>query len=113
MWLPLWWCGRSRAARCGRSCARRVPEMMPTTVSNRRRRPGKVAAKVLRVVRERRRLLAIKAELEADYQAELAELQRIHARRVAQIELRDVDHGLNPQPLRDDGYPPDSSGGTR
>ena len=83
---------------------------MPTTVSNRRRRPGKVAAKV---VRERRRLLAIKAELEADYQAELAELQRIHARRVAQIELRDVDHGLNPQPLRDDGYPPDSSGGTR
>ena len=75
-------------------------------VRSRRRRPGKVAAKVLRVVRERRRLLALKADLETAYQAELAELQRVHARHVARIEaqLRDLDRGLMPQPLREDDF---------
>ena len=79
--------------------------MMPTTTSNRRRRrPGKVAAKILRVVRERRRLLAIKAEIEAAYEAELAELHRVYVQHVAQIDaqLRDIDHGLAPQPPRDE-----------
>ena len=79
--------------------------MMPTTTRNRRRRrPGKVAAKILRVVRERRRLLAIRAEIEADYQAELAELHRVYVQHVAQIDaqLRDIDHGLAPQPPRDE-----------
>ena len=79
--------------------------MMPTTTRNRRRRrPGKVAAKILRVVRERRRLLAIKAEIEAAYEAELAELHRVYVQHVAQIDaqLRDIDHGLAPQPPRDE-----------
>ena len=79
---------------------------MPRTVRSRRRRPDKVAAKtkMLRVVRERRRLLALKADLETAYHAELAELQRVHARHVARIEaqLHDLDRGLMPQPLRED-----------
>ena len=79
---------------------------MPTTTRNRRRRrrSGKVAAKILRVVRERRRLLAIRAEIEAAYQAELAELHRVYVQHVGQIDaqLRDIDHGLAPQPPRDD-----------
>ena len=79
---------------------------MPTTTRNRRRRrrPGKVAAKILRVVRERRRLLAIRAQIEAAYQAELAELHRVYVQHVGQIDaqLRDIDHGLAPQPPRDD-----------
>ena len=70
----------------------------------RRRRPGKVAADMVRVVRERRRLLAIRAQIEADYQTEIGALTRVHAQRMAQIDaqLRALDRGLVPEPLRDD-----------
>ena len=70
----------------------------------RRRRPGKVAADVVRVVRERRRLLAIRAQIEADYQTEIGALTRVHAQRMAQIDaqLRALDRGLVPEPLRED-----------
>ena len=80
---------------------------MPQTARSRRRllrRPGTVAAKVLRVVRERRRLLAIRAQIDADYQTEIGALTRVHAQRMAQIDaqVRAIDHGLVPEPLRDD-----------
>ena len=70
----------------------------------RRRRPGKVAADVVRVVRERRRLLAIRAQIDADYQTEIGALTRVHAQRMAQIDaqLRALDRGLVPEPLRED-----------
>ncbi len=82
---------------------------MPQTTRSRRRllrRPGTgtVAAKVLRVVRERRRLLAIRAQIDADYQTEIGALTRVLAQRMAQIDaqLRALDRGLVPEPLRDD-----------
>ncbi len=75
---------------------------MPQTARSRRRllrRPGKVAAKVLRVVRERRRLLAIRAQIDADYQTEIGALTRVLAQRMAQI---DAQLRALPEPLRDD-----------
>ena len=77
---------------------------MSQTIRSRRRRTGEVAATVQRVVRERRRLLALKADLEIAYHAELADLQRVHERHMARIEaqLRDLDRGFMPQPLRED-----------
>lgn len=80
------------------------PFLRARSTAGRRRRPGKVAAGVRHAVRERSRLLAIRAEAEADYQAELAALHRTHTGRLAQIDaqLRAIDHGIAPQPLRDD-----------
>ena len=73
---------------------------MPQTARSRRRsrRPGKVAVKVLRVVSERRRLLAIKAD------RELAALRILYAAPIARIDaqLRNLDRGLLPQPNEGD-----------
>ena len=78
---------------------------MPQTARSRRRsrRPGKVAAKVLCVVAERRRLLAIKADLQADYDRELEALRTSYAAPIARIDvqLRNLDRGLLPQPMRE------------
>ena len=93
------------------------------TRRRRRRRPGKVAARVTRLVAERRRLpplyhrgaahpkaalLAIRADITADYEAELAALRSDYAALVARIDaqLRDLDRGLAPRPLRDEDERP-------
>ena len=77
--------------------------MAAISSSRRRRRPGKVAARVTRLVSERRRLLAIKADIQAAYDADLAELRTIYERHTARIDaqLRELDHGLMPQPGRE------------
>jgi len=78
---------------------------MVQTVSSRRRRrrgprPGKVAAHVTRLVAERSRLLAIRAELTAAFEADVAELRAVYLDQVEQIDagLRDLDRGWLPQP---------------
>ncbi|MDE0227313.1 MAG: hypothetical protein OXJ62_00480 [Spirochaetaceae bacterium] len=84
-----------------------------TTRRRRRRRLGKVAARVTRLVAERRRLLAIRADITADFEAELAVLRSDYAARVARIDaqLRDLDRGLAPRPLRDEYDDPPGEGG--
>ena len=74
------------------------------TSRQRRRRPGKVAARVVRLVGEGRRLLAIRADITAVFEAELAALRGDYTAQVARIDaqLRDLDHGLAPAPLRDE-----------
>ena len=66
--------------------------------------PGQGRRQGVPVASERRRLLAIKAEIKAAYELELAELHSAYARHVARIDaqLRDLDHGLMPQPPRED-----------
>ena len=76
---------------------------MAQTVSSRRRRrprPGKVAVHVTRLVTERSRLLAIRAELTAAFEADVAELRAAYLDQVARIDagLRDLDRGVLPQP---------------
>ena len=77
---------------------------MAQSVSSRRRRrparPGKVAAHVTRLVTERSRLLAIRAELTAEFEADVAELRAAYLDQVARIDagLRDLDRGVLPQP---------------
>ena len=78
---------------------------MPTTTSNRappppgqgRRQDTARGARAAPAARHQ-------AEIEAAYQAELAELHRVYVQHVAQIDaqLRDIDHGLAPQPPRDE-----------
>lgn len=82
---------------------RREGEKMPQTSSRRRRRaarPGKVAVHVTRLVAERSRLLAIRAELAAAFEADVAELRAAYLDQVAPIgaALRDLDRGVLPQP---------------
>jgi hypothetical protein len=65
-----------------------------------RRRPGKVAARVTRLVRERRRLIALKDDIRTAYEADAAALlaeYRRHATRI-DAQLGRLDHGLMPQP---------------
>ena len=77
---------------------------MPQTVSSRRQRrrprPGKVAVRVTRLVTERSRLLAIRAELTAAFEADVAELRAAYLDQVEHIDasLRDLDRGVRPQP---------------
>lgn len=91
---------------------------MPQTNSRRRRRrprPGKVAVRLTRMVGERNRLLAIRAEITAAFEADVAELRAAWAEQVARIDtqLRGLDRGFMPQPLRDeDDDPPDANGRT-
>ena len=78
---------------------------MPQTSSRRRRRrPGKVARRVTRLVRDRRRLLAIRDEITAAFEAEAAELHALYLGQVARIDaqLRDLDRGMPLQPRRDE-----------
>ena len=65
-----------------------------------RRRPGKVAARVTRLVRERRRLIALKDDIHAAYEADADALRAEYRRHVERIDaqLRRLDHGLMPQP---------------
>lgn len=76
----------------------------PATRRRRRRRPGKVAVRVTRLVADRRRLLAIRADLTAGFEAELSALRSDYADQVARIDaqLRDLDHGHLPRPLDDE-----------
>ena len=73
---------------------------MPQTARSRRRsrRPGKVAAKVLCVVAERRRLLAIKADLQADYDRELEALRTLYVVRRAYRAHRRATPEPGPRP---------------
>ena len=76
---------------------------MPHTVGSRRRRrprPGKVAVHVTRLVAERSRLLAIRADLTAAFEADVAALRAAYLDRVERIDagLRDLDRGVLPQP---------------
>ena len=68
--------------------------------SSRRRRPGKVAARVTRLVQERRRLTALKDDIRAAYEADAAALLAEYQRHVERIDaqLRRLDHGRLPQP---------------
>ena len=78
---------------------------MPQTSSRRRRRrPGKVARRVTRLVSERRRLLAIRDEITTAFEAEVAAMHAVYQGQVARIDaqLRDLDRGMQPQPLRDE-----------
>ena len=62
---------------------------MPTTTSTERpwwRRSGPVADQIAEVVRERRRLLAIRQEVVAAYQTELAELRAVYDERLAYLD---------------------------
>ena len=65
-----------------------------------RRRPGKVAARVARQVRERQRLVALKNDIRAVYETDAAALLAAYRRHVERIDaqLRRLDHGLLPQP---------------
>lgn len=89
---------------------------MPQTSSRRRRRPrpGKVAVRVTRLVSERSRLLAIRAEITAAYEADVAELRAAYAAQVGRIDaqLRDLDRGVLPQPLRDEADDPTQQSGS-
>ena len=78
---------------------------MPQTSKRRRRRsprPGKVAVHVTRMVAERSRLLAIRAEITAAFEADVAELRAAYLDQVEHIDagLRALDRGV--LPLRDD-----------
>ena len=78
---------------------------MPTTAPVQRHgrgRPGRLGARVSRVVRERRRLRLIKEQVEAAFALDMAELRHIYGARIAHIEaqLRELDHGVMPQPAR-------------
>ena len=78
---------------------------MPQTSSRRRRRrPGKVARRVTRLVSERRRLLAVRDEITTAFEAEVAAMYAVYQGQVARIDaqLRALDRGVLPQPLRDD-----------
>ena len=80
-----------------------MPTTMTTGHRHRRERPGKLAARVSRLVRERRRLLAIREQIDAAFALDMAELQRLHREHRAHIDaqLRELDHGLMPQPGRE------------
>ena len=77
-----------------------MPTTMTTGHRHRRERPGKLAARVSRLVRERRRLLAIREQIDAAFALDMTELQRLHREHRAHIDaqLRKLDHGLMPQP---------------
>ena len=65
-----------------------------------RRRPGKVAARVSRLVRERQRLVALKNDIRAAYEMDAAALLAEYRKHVERIDaqLRRLDYGLLPQP---------------
>ena len=76
---------------------------MPTAADRRRRKPaGHVAAKVSKVARERRRLLAIRSEIEAALVLDLAAVRRVYGERIAHIDgqLLMLEQGGAVQPAR-------------
>ena len=69
-----------------------------------KRRPGKVAMRVPRLVRERRRLLAIRADITAAYELDCAEMRAVYEDHMARIatQPRDLDRGQKPTTPRED-----------
>ena len=79
---------------------RSVTLSLGLATARKRPRPGRVAARVTRLVRERRRLIALKDDIRAAYDADADALRaeyRLHVERI-DVQLRRLDHGLMPQP---------------